>query len=485
MTELGNGNIQIAAGVDSSSYRDSGFRFSKSYIDYMKVIAKNETVNVEQLTEKKQSYVNGEEEDLQGRPVGRKTLAGAIKAVDSGEADYFIGNYYSVDYYLKALGSENVSIVPMSEEGSMSFAFAREADTRLISVWNKCLYGIGRSQIQIMLMDGLYPPAKNITVAQVIRANPLITAGIILFILLIILLTWYIVLRQKWISARKHAVDVKRYEVLAALMDEYVFEYDDNTQILHLDDKASEQFHIPNDVNMAEYDGKNPLLNALMKQYMEQMENRESESKPILIELENGKEEWYRMVMHPLENKAEKKPHVIGKLVSAQKEVEEQQRLLDHAQKDPLTGLYNRKRFAKKYKQIEVKDSIAYAVLDIDNFKSLNDTLGHAGGDEALKCLADKIRNIFKGKVIYSRFGGDEFTICTYDMPREKVEKLFERLVQEMNFDIEYQGMKKSLSISLGAVYRQKKLPLDTLLKDADEVLYKVKENGKNHWIME
>ena len=159
--------------------------------------------------------------------------------------------------------------------------------------------------------------------------------------------------------------------------------------------------------------------------------------------------------------------------------------MLDRAQKDPLTGLYNRKRFSKEFEKIEPKESIAYAVLDIDNFKQVNDTLGHAGGDEALKCLAGKIRNIFKGKVIYGRFGGDEFVICTYDMSREKVESLFEKLVQEMKCKLEYQGKEKDLSISLGAVYRQRKLPLETLLKDADAVLYDVKENGKNSWKMD
>lgn len=485
MEALENGDIQMAAGVDPDSYGNGGVYFSKSYMDYMKVIVKNDTVEVEDLSGKKPAYVEGDLEKPEGKAVRRKTFPSAIKAVDAGEADYVLGNFYSADYYLKALECEHATIIPMSDQGSMAFGFYGGTDTRMLSISNKCLYGIGQSQIQVMLMDNLDPPPKEITVTQFIRARPMLVVGVILFIIALIVLTWFIVLRQKWLSARTHAVDVKRYEILATLTDEYIFEYDDNSRILLLDGKAAERFHVARQIDMALYRKEYPWLNELIERFKEMMENQENESKPFQMEQEDGVSEWYRLVVHSLENEGEKKPHVIGKLVNIQKEIEDQQRMLDRAQKDPLTGLYNRKRFSKEFEKIEPKESIAYAVLDIDNFKQVNDTLGHAGGDEALKCLAGKIRNIFKGKVIYGRFGGDEFVICTYDMSREKVESLFEKLVQEMKCKLEYQGKEKDLSISLGAVYRQRKLPLETLLKDADAVLYDVKENGKNSWKMD
>ena len=200
----------------------------------MQVLIKNETTNVEKLEDKKQAVIIGQEDKDQDskNQLKKISLRGAIKAVDAGEADYVIGNYYSADYYIRELESEHVSVVPMSEKGAISFAFSSGQDTRLISICNKCLYGIPESRIQVLLMDDLDPPAKPVTLMMLVRANPLQSALIVLGVLALIGLSIFFVLHQRWISARKHAVDVKRYEILAALMNEYVFEYDStNKQI--------------------------------------------------------------------------------------------------------------------------------------------------------------------------------------------------------------------------------------------------------------
>ena len=83
--------------------------------------------------------------------------------------------------------------------------------------------------------------------------------------------------------------------------------------------------------------------------------------------------------------------------------------------------------------------------MDIDNFKSVNDTLGHAGGDEALKLLADTMRLVFGTHVLMARFGGDEFVLCIQNRDQEGVQAQLEKL-----------------------------------FKEADSVLYEVKTRGKN-----
>ena len=262
---LENGEIDMAAGLDSESEQDS-LRFSKSYQDYMQVLIKNETTNVEKLEDKKQAVIIGQEDKDQDskNQLKKISLRGAIKAVDAGEADYVIGNYYSADYYIRELESEHVSVVPMSEKGAISFAFSSGQDTRLISICNKCLYGIPESRIQVLLMDDLDPPAKPVTLMMLVRANPLQSALIVLGVLALIGLSIFFVLHQRWISARKHAVDVKRYEILAALMNEYVFEYDSTNKQIHLDSKFKDKFGIDGDVEIEKYDKDNPCLNAIL-----------------------------------------------------------------------------------------------------------------------------------------------------------------------------------------------------------------------------
>lgn len=486
---LENGEIDMAAGLDSESETDS-LRFSKSYQDYMQVLIKNETTNVEKLEDKKQAVIIGQEDKDQDskNQLKKHSIRAAIKAVDVGDADYVIGNYYSADYYIRELESEHVSVVPMSEKGAISFAFSASQDTRLISICNKCLYSIPESRIQVLLMDDLDPPAKPVTLMALIRANPWQSALIILVVLALIALAIFIVLRQRWISARKHAVDVKRYEILAALMNEYVFEYDSTKKQIHLDSKFKDKFGIEGDVAVEDYDKSNPCLNAILLE-IDKVNNVDDaqgyNSHPFKLRMNDGTMEWYRIVFYALKDEYDVESHIIGKLVSAKQEMVEQEQFINRAQRDPLTGLYNRDGFMEKYATMEVKKSLTYAILDIDNFKQINDKIGHAGGDAALKLLADTLSAAFEKQAIVGRYGGDEFIVCVYDMDQYEVAALFDKLVKNMDRDMDYQGKIKHLSISLGATYVGQKMPLDVLLKSADKVLYLVKEQGKNNWNMD
>lgn len=486
---LENGEIDMAAGLDSESEQDS-LRFSKSYQDYMQVLIKNETTNVEKLEDKKQAVIIGQEDKDQDskNQLKKHSIRAAIKAVDVGDADYVIGNYYSADYYIRELASEHVSVVPMTEKGAISFAFSASQDTRLISICNKCLYSIPESRIQVLLMDDLDPPAKPVTLMTLIRANPWQSALIILVVLALIALAIFIVLRQRWISARKHAVDVKRYEILAALMNEYVFEYDSTKKQIHLDSKFKDKFGIEGDVAVEDYDKSNPCLNAILLE-IDKVNNVDDaqgyNSHPFKLRMNDGTMEWYRIVFYALKDEYDVESHIIGKLVSAKQEMVEQEQFINRAQRDPLTGLYNRDGFMEKYATMEVKKSLTYAILDIDNFKQINDKIGHVGGDAALKILADTLSAVFEKQAIVGRYGGDEFMVCVYDMDQYEVAALFDKLVKTMDRDMDYQGKIKHLSISLGATYAGQKMPLDVLLKSADKVLYLVKEQGKNNWNMD
>ena len=115
---------------------------------------------------------------------------------------------------------------------------------------------------------------------------------------------------------------------------------------------------------------------------------------------------------------------------------------------------------------------------------NINDTLGHAGGDEALILLAEKINKLCNDNVIAARYGGDEFYLCAFGLKREEADKLFDTIVKSMDIELSYQSQCHHISVSLGAVYSPKKLPYTILFKEADQVLYKVKSIGKNSYRM-
>ncbi|MGN1188294.1 MAG: extracellular solute-binding protein, partial [Lachnospiraceae bacterium] len=283
---LQNNSIQMAAGLEVRKELNDSLRFSRQYMEYMQVVAKNDTTDVENLEEKCEACVAGDKfgqdnEEQQTNCVNTDTIEEALSAVDSKTADFMVGNYYSVDYYIKDLECEHVSVVPMSENGSMAFAFSLGADTRLISICNKCLYAIPESLIQMALMEYLDPPAKEVTLQRFIRDNPILVGGIGLAILLIVFLAIYMVLRQRWISEKKHFMEIKRYEILAALMDEYVFEYDIQKKQLHFDVKSQKQFGVEGDISEADYTGDNSCVNVLLEEIKKaQKEEGEYNSNP-------------------------------------------------------------------------------------------------------------------------------------------------------------------------------------------------------------
>lgn len=157
------------------------------------------------------------------------------------------------------------------------------------------------------------------------------------------------------------------------------------------------------------------------------------------------------------------------------------------AKLDALTGLYNRYGIRERMTQLWEKKHypMVVSILDIDNFKSVNDTLGHLGGDEALKLLAGTMKQVFGNKVILGRYGGDEFIIGFYGKDLDAAEAKFKELVSRMDRKFAFGGEEVDLSISVGVAVVEKEIPYDDLFKMADAVLYTVKEKGKNSYRIE
>ncbi len=160
--------------------------------------------------------------------------------------------------------------------------------------------------------------------------------------------------------------------------------------------------------------------------------------------------------------------------------------LQDKAESDLLTGLLNKiatEDKIKNYLQGEGQDRTSMMfVLDIDNFKNINDTMGHAFGDEVIAELGRQLSAEFRATDIVGRTGGDEFTIFLKDMKDDKIlHAEAERVLNIFkNFKVgEYTKYFATASIGV-AVYPQDANNFETLYKAADQALYKAKNRGKN-----
>jgi diguanylate cyclase (GGDEF)-like protein len=162
----------------------------------------------------------------------------------------------------------------------------------------------------------------------------------------------------------------------------------------------------------------------------------------------------------------------------------------DMANKDFLTGLYNRRYFFDSGKQIvskarRRKQHIAVAMIDIDKFKNLNDTYGHDVGDVAIKEVKNILEYNLRNSDLIARFGGEEFCILLDEISYEDTLMVFEKIRKSFESNIiDIGDISISYTVSIGIFYGMEKISLDKMIKIADDALYTAKNNGRNQIII-
>ena len=173
---------------------------------------------------------------------------------------------------------------------------------------------------------------------------------------------------------------------------------------------------------------------------------------------------------------------LVARDVSSQHNYEEM--LLQHAYSDTLTNLPNRRKLNEWLKEAKsvLKEQANFAVMlmDIDNFKHINDNYGHEIGDHVLVEYGQRVSAILEQNGIVGRYGGDEFMVVLPYETQQYVEVIASRIVAEMQRPIEIQQTILSITTSIGVALVEEDMAIRKMLKCADDALYKVKEQGKN-----
>jgi diguanylate cyclase (GGDEF)-like protein/PAS domain S-box-containing protein len=192
---------------------------------------------------------------------------------------------------------------------------------------------------------------------------------------------------------------------------------------------------------------------------------------------------WSNSFLHNLEGSLEGLVFV-GVDITDRKEMEEKLERLAYF--DPLTDLYNREKFredtSKLIQNNKSKNKLFGLIyLDVDNFKLVNDTMGHAAGDKLLRHIADlMIQSIGKDERVY-RFGGDEFVMLVHDVPEETLISKIDVLMDRIRIPWQHSGQTFHISASAGvAIYPEHGEDYDQLMQNADSALSFAKEKGKN-----
>lgn len=203
----------------------------------------------------------------------------------------------------------------------------------------------------------------------------------------------------------------------------------------------------------------------------------------------NGDRYWQQVIAAPIFDEMGTLCHIVFNIEDISERVETQAKMEKLAFYDPLTGLENRRllkdRLDQGLKRVRrSKKWLALLFLDLDQFKRINDTLGHDAGDDLLCIVAQRLRACVREEDIVSRLGGDEFTILLVDIAQAEDASIVARKIhQALQDPIELGAHEVIVSCSIGITIA----PVDSmsgsvLMRNADMAMYRAKEQGRNNF---
>ncbi|MEW9123897.1 MAG: diguanylate cyclase [Thermotaleaceae bacterium] len=210
------------------------------------------------------------------------------------------------------------------------------------------------------------------------------------------------------------------------------------------------------------------------------MVTAKTDSRDIKSSLELGAFDYIKKPIDEIE--------VIARVQSALRFKNHENQLREMAMKDGLTGIYNRSLLMELLEKEMIKgermeNPIAFVMLDIDHFKSINDTYGHMVGDMVLKKMAVHLNEVARKSDIVGRYGGEEFSIILPNVDREDAYQICERLrkaIENLEFITEKGRFHITVSFGVYVKNKDEAITHEEMVKRADEALYRAKNNGRN-----
>ena len=385
---------------------------------------------------------------------------------------------YSVNYYLKKknlYNNLNYNWSGNNESISYSVAVTKDIDNRLITILNTYSSSIDSDAKQAMLFENSQEN-PTYTIPEFIYAYK--TRFLLIDVILGISIS-SLVLYRKNRSLKAVKDESEHFYQFTQLIDECLFEYD----------YKQDFFKIQN--NKFIFVNKNEITKFFSYKFDDKQQQKYyAEIKDMLSnripkkEIDgnvNGKNRWYRVdIRYIKENRLD---YAVGRITDVNEYIHSNQQLELKANTDNLTGLLNRGALENRLEKFVDNGGWegVMILIDIDNFKMLNDNHGHIAGDKLLKDFAQCITNCFRENDWKVRLGGDEFVVfipnyITKDLLKTKLQDLIEVVKNEVFY--EYSDI--PLSLSIGACYMSTALSTyQSMYRAADEAMYLAKHNGK------
>ena len=317
-------------------------------------------------------------------------------------------------------------------------------------------------------------------------------------VLLIVFIIFTVFVTRLLMQKEQAEKDISRYEISSEHSQTVIFEYDYGKQLIEFTGNTDfvfgenlKQLSIPDFEKMSSriHEQERNLLKKIRSAFKA---GETSYSSELRIANEKGDYSWYRISGTLFFDKENQPAKFIGNLVNVNEQVKLEQELKTQAETDLLSGLLNKVYFEKrvtKYISDHKKKFIGvFFIIDLDNFKLVNDKLGHSFGDQAICDTANKISLVFSEKDFIGRIGGDEFCVfmCLKQTVKD-VNKIVEKKAETLKMILaeDYSNGETAVPVtpSVGiSFYPDQCSSYQELFKRADMALYYVKNSGKNNY---
>ena len=321
----------------------------------------------------------------------------------------------------------------------------------------------------------------------------LVIGGFVLISLLDVFYCFVVKAKEQGKYIKELDLERERYNIVIEQLNDIIFDFDITEKKILSSSKFEEKFGWT--LNIQNYNKNflhelkiHPDDKVLINKIVDDMKafNKQSIIKQIRVMKKNGEYLWCELTLNYIQRNG-KIVRVIGKITDIDNIVKELSLLKLKSEYDQLTDLYNKVAFydkVKNYIKENKEDNCTLIFIDLDNFKAVNDNLGHMVGDEVLKDTANKISDVFNGPDdIVSRFGGDEFCVFNPNLSISLIKEKIKVLCNNLNVSYFSNSIEVRVSASIGiAFYPNDGITVESLIKRSDEALYVSKENGKNQF---
>lgn len=287
------------------------------------------------------------------------------------------------------------------------------------------------------------------------------------------------------------AISEQRYEIVLSHMQDIIFELDCETFEIYYSPNFEKKFGytIPTKGFPDSMFNTDIIFEAdkaaLREKFQSLLKGEKQMQHEYRIKHKDGRYLWgdvHATTLCDSEGKLLKILGIISDINDRKTEILETQRI---AKLDSLTGLLNRRECIRRIEQYMNESDLlaAFLLIDIDNFKQLNDTMGHLYGDTVLKNISKKLLSIFRRNDVVSRIGGDEFVVFLPDIGEKDnvLPKLkeFQTIFSSVNTHQEVPVISSSVGVCF---YPENGADFTTLFAKADESMYYTKKHGKNNY---